>query len=71
MDRQSIGGHREAGTENGMFEHPNWNSFALLLPRSRLVNDKTYRRVVTRNGPVPQVLENTGVAVKISRLTHR
>ena len=46
-------------TEDKMFGHPNWNAFAQLLPRSRLVNDKTYRRVVTRNGPVPQVLEDT------------
>ena len=30
----------------------------LLLPISWLVHDKTYRRVVTGNGSVPQVLED-------------
>ena len=61
----------EDRTEDRMFGHPAWNAFALLLPISRLVNDKTYRRVVTRNGPVTQVLEDMGVAVKISRLSRR
>ena len=42
------------GTEDRMFGRPAWDAFALLLPMSRLVNDKTYRRVVTRNGTVPR-----------------
>ena len=44
------------GTEDVMFGHPTWNAFALLHPIGWLMNDKTYRRVITRNGPVPQVL---------------
>ena len=58
-------------TKDRMFGHPAWNAFALLLPISRLLNDKTNRRVVSRNGPVHQVLEDMGVAVKISGLSHR
>ena len=49
--------------ENGMFGHPTWNAFAL--------NDNTYSRVITRNGPVPQILKNMGVAMKVTRLSHR
>ena len=74
MDRQSIGGHREAASEwnrNGTFGHPTWNAFALLHPMSWLLNDQTFRRVTTRSGPVPRILEDMGVAVKISRLSHR
>ena len=56
---------------NGIFGHPTWNAFPVLLPISWLLNDKTYRRVITRNGPVPQILKDMGVAVKISRLNHR
>ena len=41
---------------DGMFGHPTWKAFALLHPIGWLMNDKTYRRVITRNGPVPQVL---------------
>ena len=65
-DRQSIGGHREAAPEkkDGMFAHPTWNAFALMLPISWLLNDKTYRRMITRNGPVQQILEDEGTAVK-------
>ena len=33
-------------------------------------HDKTYRRVITRNVPVPQVLEDMRVAVRIARLSH-
>ena len=44
---------------------------ALLPPIGWLLNDNTYRRVITRNGPVPQILKDMGVAVKISRLSHR
>ena len=58
-------------TEDRMFGHATWNAFALLLPISSLMDDKMYRRVVTRNGPVPQILEDVGVAVKVSRLSHR
>ena len=74
MDRQKIGGHREAASEQNedrMFGHPAWGAFALLLPITRLKNDNTHRRVVTQNGPVHQVLTEVEVAVKISRLSHR
>ena len=46
-------------------------AFALLTPISWLMNDKTYRREITRNGPVSQILKDMGVAVKVSRLSHR
>ena len=42
-----------------------------MISISRLTNEKTYRRVVTRNGPVPKDLEDIEVAVKISLLSHR
>ena len=57
--------------EDGIFGHPTWNAFALMPPISWLLNVKTYRRVITRNGPVPQIFEDMGVAVKISRPSHR
>ena len=59
------------GTEDRMFGHPAWNAFARLLPSSRLTSDKTYCRVVTWNSPVPQVLGDMRVEVKISCLSHR
>ena len=58
-------------TINSMFGHPTREAFALLSLIRRLLNDNTYRRVITRNGPVPQILKNMGVAVKVSRLSHR
>ena len=59
------------GTEDGMFGHPTRNAFALLHSIGWLSNDKTYRRVITRNGPILQVFEDMRVAVKISRPSHR
>ena len=56
-------------TENGMCGHQVWNAFALVSSIRRLLNDKTYRRVITRNGPVSQMLKDMGVAVQVSRLS--
>ena len=53
-----------------MFGHPTREEFALLSLIRRLLNDKTYRCVITGNGPVPQILKNIGVAVKVSRLSY-
>ena len=61
----------QKGAENGMFRHPARNAFALVSPICWLLNDKMYCCVITRNGPIPQVLEDMGVAVKITRLSHR
>ena len=61
----------QKGAENGMFGHPAGNAFALVSPSSWLWNDKTYRRVITRNGPVHQVFEDMREAVKISRLSQK
>ena len=55
--------------KNGMFGHPAWNAFALLSSICWLLNDESYRCVITRNGPVLQLLEDMGVAMKISRLS--
>ena len=52
-----------------MVGDPVWNAFALLLSTVQLFNDQTYRRVITRNGPVPHVLKNMGVAVRVSHLS--
>ena len=54
-----------------VFGHQTWNGFALLSPISRFLNDNTCSRVVTRNGPVPQILKDMGTAVKVTRLSHR
>ena len=48
----------QQGTEDGMFGHPAGNTFALVSSTCGLWNDEAYRRVITRNGPVPQVLED-------------
>ena len=61
----------QKGTENGMFGHPAGHTFARVSSRCRFLNDKRYCCVITRNGPIPQVLEDMGVAVKITRLGHR
>ena len=49
-----------------MFGHPTRNAFALVSPICWLLNDETYRRVVTRNGPDPQVLEDMKVAMEVA-----
>ena len=54
-----------------MFGHSTWNAFALLSLIRRLLDDNTYSRVMTRNGPVPQILKNMGEAMKVTRLGHR
>ena len=50
-----------------MFVHLFWNALAQLLSMRRPLNDNKYSRVITRNGPVPQVLEDMEIAVKKSR----
>ena len=56
-----------------MLGHPAGNAVALVTSICWLLSDKTYCCVITRNGPIPQVLEDMGVAVEsrastISRL---
>ena len=53
-----------------MLGHPTRNAFALVSPNSRFLNDHTYRCVVTRYGPFPQVLKNMGVAMEVVRFSH-
>ena len=60
----------QIGTDNEMFVHLFWNALAQLLSMRRPLNDNKYSRVITRNGPVPQVLEDMEIAVKITRLSH-
>ena len=47
----------QKGTENVMFGHPDGNTFALVSTICWLLNDEAYCCVITRNGPIPQVLE--------------
>ena len=58
-------------TEDGMFGHPTWNAFALMSPNSRFLNNHTCSRVVTRNGPLPQILKDMGITMEVTRLSHR
>ena len=55
--------------KNGMFGQPARNVFALVSSICWLLNDEAYCCVITRNGPVHQVLEDMRVAVKISHLS--
>ena len=48
------------GTEDGMFGHPTWDASTLMNSRSRFLNNHTYSCVVTRYGPLPQVLQKDG-----------
>ena len=61
----------QKGTETGMFGHTTRNAFALLFPICWLLNDETYRRVVTRNGPVHRVLADMEVAMEVACFSHR
>ena len=61
----------QKGAENGMFGHQTGNTFAQVSSRCRFLNDKTYCCVITWNGPIPQVLKDMGVAVKMTRPSHR
>ena len=56
----------QQGTEIGMFGHPAGNTFALVSSMSKFPDNEAYCSVVTRNGPIPQVLEDPRVTVKIS-----
>ena len=57
-------------TEDEMSGHPTWNTFSLLSSIGRLLNDNTHSRVVTRNRQVLRTLKATGVAMKVTRLSH-
>ena len=74
MDQQSIGGYREAASKKNKKKGLDIQ-FGMRLhccPRlDGFLNDKTYRRVITRNGPFPQVLEDMRVAMKISHLSYK
>ena len=48
------------GAENGMFERPARNAFAPMLPVSRFLNNNNHTYMVTRYGPLPQVLKKHG-----------
>ena len=54
----------QQGTENGMFGHRNGNSFVLVSWTSRFMDDEADCSVITRNGPILQVLKYIAVAVK-------
>ena len=57
-------------TENGMFGHPAGNTFARVSSICGLLNDEAYCCVITRNGPIHQVLKDMRVTVKISCFSH-
>ena len=57
------------GTEYGTFQRPAGNTFAGVSSKCRFLDDKTYCCVITRNGPIPKVLEDMRVAVKISHFS--
>ena len=71
MDRQNIGGRREAffkkEHQNGMCGHPARNAFDLVSSIRRFLNSNTFSCTTTRNGPIHHVLEDMGVAVIIMR----
>ena len=58
-------------TEDGMFGHPTRDAFALVSSHSRSLNNHTNSCVVTRYGPLPQILKNMGVSVEVASLSHR
>ena len=58
-------------TEDEMFGHPTRDAFALVSPNSRFLNNHTYSCVVTRYGPLPQILKDMGVAMEVARLNLR
>ena len=47
------------GTEDGMFGHPTRDAI-MVSPSCRFLNNHTYSCVVTRYGPLPQVLKKHG-----------
>ena len=53
-----------------MFGNPTWSTLAHLSSICWTLNDK-YSGVITRNGPVTQILKDISEAVKIYRFSHR
>ena len=54
-----------------MFGHPTWNTFPLVTPNSRFLNNHTYSRKVTRYGPFSKVVQDMGVAMEVAYFSHR
>ena len=56
--------------EHVMFGHPTRNTFDLVAPICRFLNDDTHRCMVTRYGPFTKILKYIRIAVEIACFSH-